>query len=197
MLTRGRGPGAPTHPVPGRPSRFCLWSAPVLVRLLTGRLRLADLRSTSPLARAFRSASPLARAFRSASPLARAFRSASPLARAPWHPALFAAVRRLRRSPQRLPGGPSPNVASLCLFAQREDAGRAGCEVCRCGWGSEAAGHAPRQTSAPGTPYNRRSSWLTGPFHDHGGCPPAGGRKSSVIMVFHKARGDAGDDLAR
>ena len=41
-----------------------------------------------------------------------------------------------------VPGGSAPNVASLCLFVQREDAGRAGCEVCRCGRGSEAAGHA-------------------------------------------------------
>ena len=56
----------------------------------------------------------------------------------------------------------------------------------------------PAANTAPGTPYSPRSSWLTSrPFHDHGGCSPAGGRKSSVIMVFHKARGDAGDDLAR
>ena len=37
---------------------------------------------------------------------------------------------------------PGPNVASLCLFVQREDAGHAGFEVCRCGWGTEAADHA-------------------------------------------------------
>ena len=41
-----------------------------------------------------------------------------------------------------VPGGLGPNVASLCLFVLREDAGRAGCEVCRWRWGSEAAGHA-------------------------------------------------------
>jgi len=50
---------------------------------------------------------------------------------------------QLRRGPRYKPGGPSPNVASLCLFVQREDAGHAGCEVCRCRWGSEAPGHPP------------------------------------------------------
>jgi hypothetical protein len=58
--------------------------------------------------------------------------------------------------------------------------------------GTPAANILPRNSVQP------RSSWLISrPFHDHGGCPPAGGRKCSVIMVFHKARGDAGDDLAR
>ena len=63
-----------------------------------------------------------------------------------------------RHRARGVPGGSAPHVASLCLFVQREDAGRAGCEVRRCGWGSEAAGHArgnhPHQElhAAPGHP---------------------------------------------
>ena len=66
------------------------------------------------------------------------------------------------------------------------------------------AGGAARRPGVPAANIRTRNSVqppvilaVTRPFHDRGAFPPAGGRKSSVIMVFHKARGDAGDDLAR